>query len=166
MSHLPLTTVRETNRLDVPLILGFIRKKATFDGVLDRVEATEERLAEELFGPRPVAFVLFAEVNGEVVGFALYYLTFSSFLARPGIWLDDLFVDESARGQGAGRALLTNLGHLAAQRGYGRMEWVTGVRNEKGLAFYQSNGAQVQERVRVLRLDRTGMEKLTRLGTP
>ncbi len=164
MSHLPLTTVRETNRHDVPMILGFIRKKATFDGALHRVEATEERLGEELFGPRPVAFVLFVEVNGEVVGFALYYLTFSSFLARPGIWLDDLYVDESARGQGAGRALLTYLGHLAKQRGYGRVEWVTGVSNEKGLAFYQRNGAQVQERVRVLRLDRNGMEQLTRLA--
>jgi GNAT superfamily N-acetyltransferase len=164
MSQTQGITIREANRQDTPLILGFIRKKAAFDGVPDWVEATEEKLASELFGPRPVAFVLFAEAGGKVVGFAIYFLTFSSFLARPGIWLDDLFVDESARGQGAGKALLTHLAKLAEERGYGRIEWVTAVHNASGLAFYQRNGAKVQETVRVLRLDRSGVSRLANRG--
>ena len=157
-------TIREATKLDVPLILGFIQKKAAFDGVLHRVEATEEKLAGELFGPRPGAFVLFAEIGEEVVGFAIYYLTFSSFLARPGIWLDDLYVEERARGQGAGQALLAHLAKIADERGYGRVEWVTAAANAKGLAFYQRNGARMQETVRVLRLDRPAISRLAQEG--
>ena len=92
---------------------------------------------------------MFAEIDGKPVGFAIYFLTFSSFLARPGIWLDDLYVDENARGLGAGKALLAHLAKLADERGYGRVEWVTAANNEKGLAFYRRNGARVQEVVRV-----------------
>ena len=165
MSHRPVIKIREATKQDASLIFDFIRKKATFDGVLHRVEATEEKLADELFGSQPVAFVLFAEIDAHVVGFAIYFLTFSSFLARPGIWLDDLFVDESSRGRGAGKALLSHLGKLAEQRGYGRVEWVTAAHNAKGLAFYQSNGARVQDTVRVLRLDRTGISQLAHHGT-
>jgi GNAT superfamily N-acetyltransferase len=165
MAHIPVIKIREATKEDAALVFDFIRKKATFDGVLHRVEATEEKLAAELFGARPVAFVLFAEIDSHVVGFAIYFLTFSSFLARPGIWLDDLFVDESSRGKGAGKALLSHLGKLAEQRGYGRVEWVTAAHNAKGLAFYRRNGAQVQDTVRVLRLDRTGISQLAQNGT-
>ena len=112
-----------------------------------------------------MAFVLFAEIESHVVGFAIYFLTFSSFLARPGIWLEDLFVDESSRGRGAGKALMSHLGLLAEQRGYGRVEWVAATDNAKGLAFYERNGAQVQDTIRVLRLDRTGISKLAHYGT-
>jgi GNAT superfamily N-acetyltransferase len=164
MSHTSTIKIREATRQDASLILDFIRKKATFDGVPHLVEATEEQLATELFELRPVAFVLFAEIDGRVVGFAIYFLTFSSFLARPGIWLDDLFVEESSRGQGAGKALLSHLGKLADQREYGRIEWVTAAHNAKGLAFYQRNGARVQDTVRVLRLDRTGISQLAHHG--
>lgn len=156
--------VRETRREDVALILDFIRKKAAFDGVPDWVEATEAKLASELFGPKPMAFVLFAESEGKAVGFAIYFLTFSSFLARPGIWLDDLFVDESERGHGAGKALLAHLAKIADERGYGRIEWVTAADNAKGLAFYRSKGARVQEAVRVLRLDRKAIADLSGKG--
>lgn len=165
MSRIPVIKIREATRQDTALILGFIRKKAEFDGVPHWVEATEDKLTAELFGPRPVAFVLFAELDDQVVGFAIYFLTFSSFLARPGIWLDDLFVEEGSRGQGAGKALLTHLGKLADQRGYGRIEWVTAADNAKGLAFYQRNGARVQETVRVLRLDRDAISQLAHHGT-
>jgi GNAT superfamily N-acetyltransferase len=156
--------VREARREDVALILSFIRKKAAFDGVPDWVEATEEKLASELFGSKPVAFVLFAEIEGKAVGFAIYFLTFSSFLSRPGIWLDDLYVDESARGRGAGKALLSHLAKIADERGYGRIEWVTADNNAKGLAFYRSKGARVQETVRVLRLDRKAIFELAGRG--
>ena len=164
-SPVPVIKIREAVRQDAALILRFIRKKSEFDGVPHWVEATEEKLAAELFGPQPVAFVLFAERDGQVIGFALYFLTFSSFLASPGIWLDDLFVEEGSRGQGAGKALLTHLGRLAEQRGYGRIEWVTAAHNTKGLAFYQRNGARVQETVRVLRLDRNAISRLAQHGT-
>jgi len=164
MTKTPNITIREAVPQDVGLILSFIRKKAAFDEVPDWVEATEEKLQSELFGPQPRAFVLFAEASGQVVGFAIYFLTFSSFMARPGIWLDDLFVDESARGQGAGKALLAHLAKLADERGYGRVEWVTAAHNAKGLAFYQRNGARVQDVVRVLRLDRPAISRLAHNG--
>lgn len=160
----PEIKIREATRQDAALILHFIRRKAEFDGLLQEVEATEEGLLAELFGPRPAAFVLFAEVEGQVTGYALYFLTFSSFLARPGLWLDDLFVVESSRGQGVGRALLTHLARLAEQRGYGRIEWVTAADNAKGLAFYQRNGARLQDTVRVLRLDGDAISRLAQQG--
>jgi len=164
MTKAPNITIREAVPEDVGLILGFIRKKAAFDGVPHWVEATKEKLLNELFGPQPRAFVLFAEAGGQVAGFAIYFLTFSSFMARPGIWLDDLFVDESARGQGAGKALLAYLARLADQRGYGRVEWVTAADNAAGLAFYKRNGARVQEVVRVLRLDIPAISRLAQHG--
>lgn len=164
MSNTSVVRIREATKQDASLILSFIRKKAVFDGVPDWVEATEEKLADELFGPKPVAFVLFAEIEGKAVGFAIYFLTFSSFLARPGIWLDDLYVDESARGRGAGKALLAHLAKIAEERGYGRVEWVTAADNAKGLAFYRRNGSRVQETVRVLRLDRKAISELARKG--
>jgi len=165
MTNTPKITIREAVPQDVGLILSFIRKKAAFDEMPHSVEATEKKLQSELFGPQPRAFVLFAEVSGQVVGFAIYFLTFSSFMARPGIWLDDLFVDESARGQGAGKVLLAHLAKLAEKRGYGRVEWVTAAHNAKGLAFYQRNGALVQDVVRVLRLDRPAISHLAHDGT-
>ena len=164
MSYSSIVTIREATKQDAALILSFIRKKAVFDGVPDWVEATEAKLASELFGTKPVAFVLFAEMEGKAVGFAIYFLTFSSFLARPGIWLDDLYVDESERGRGAGKALLAHLAKIAKERGYGRVEWVTAADNAKGLAFYRRNGARVQETVRVLRLDRKAISELARRG--
>jgi GNAT superfamily N-acetyltransferase len=156
--------VREAIPADVSLILSFIRKKAEFDKVPHWVEATEDRLLSELFCQNPKAFVIFAEINNETVGFAICFFTFSSFLARPGIWLDDLFVDENFRGRGAGRALLTYLAKISDARGYGRIEWVTSATNEKGLDFYKRNGAQVQDRIRVLRLNRSGISILSQTG--
>ncbi|HEV2694653.1 MAG TPA: GNAT family N-acetyltransferase [Verrucomicrobiae bacterium] len=160
----PNLKIREATVDDVRLILGFIRKKAAFDGVPHKVEATEARLAAELFGPQPVATALFAEISGQTVGFVLYFRTFSTYLCRPGIWLDDLFVEESARGHGIGKALLAHIAKIAADRGYGRVEWVTAATNTKGVEFYQRNGAQVQDAVRVLRLDREAISKLAHDG--
>jgi GNAT superfamily N-acetyltransferase len=157
--------IREATAEDTPVILDFIRKKAAFDGVPQWVEATPDKLSQALFGPRPMAFVIFAEIAGKIAGFAIYYLTFSSFLARPGIWLDDLFVHENERGKGAGKALLKHLAKLAEERGYGRVEWVTAAQNAKGLAFYQKNGAQVQDVVRVLRLNQTSISRLAQSDT-
>ena len=154
-------TIRDALPEDMSLLLTFIRKKAAFDGVPDWVEATEHLLREQLFSERPAAFVTFGELGGKPVGFAIYFLTFSSFLGRPGIWLDDLYVDEAYRGRGVGAALLTHLAKVAEAKGYARIEWVTAVDNEKGLAFYHRNGAALQNRVRLLRL---GEEELTHLA--
>jgi GNAT superfamily N-acetyltransferase len=159
-----IINVREALPVDVPLILSFIRKKAAFDKVPHWVEATEDRLFSELFGPNPKAFVIFAEIDKHVIGFAICFFTFSSFLAKPGIWLDDLFVDEEFRGRGAGSALLTYLARISDSRGYGRIEWVTAATNEKGLDFYKRNGAEVQERIRVLRLNRSEISRLSKAG--
>jgi GNAT superfamily N-acetyltransferase len=165
MTTTPGLTIRQATADDVPLILSFVRKKAAFDQVPHLVEASEEMLRKELFGYRLSAFVVLADLDGRTVGFALYFLTFSSFLARPGIWLDDLFVNEDARGIGVGSALLVYLSKIAHERGYGRVEWVTADMNHDGLEFYRRNGAQVQDTVRVLRLDRSGIAKLAETGT-
>jgi GNAT superfamily N-acetyltransferase len=156
--------VRSATPADVAVILGFIKRKAAFDGVPDWVEATEDALREALFGSHPTTHVLLGELDGRVAGFAIYFLTFSSFLARSGIWLDDLYVDEGDRGSGVGSALLTRLAAIAAERGYGRLEWVTATDNTKGLAFYRRNGAEIQEKVRLLRLGRKELSRLAREG--
>ena len=152
--------IREAKREDASLLLDFIRKIAIFDKSLSSVEATEQKLVNQLFGSHPAAFVLFAEIEGQIVGYALYFLTFSSFLARPGIWLDDLYVDEKARGRGAGETLLTHLAKIAHKRGYGRIEWVTADDNAKALSFYQRHGAKVRKTERVLRLDGPAISRL------
>ena len=157
-------TVRDARSTEVSLILGFIRRKATFDGVPDWVEATEESLRAQLFGDRPAAHVMFGELDGQVVGFAIYFLTFSSFLGRVGIWLDDLYVDEHARARGVGAALLRHLAKIATEGGYGRVEWVAAAGNARGLAFYRRNGAEVQDSVRVLRLTRNELNRLAEEG--
>jgi GNAT superfamily N-acetyltransferase len=101
-----------------------------------------------------------------VVGFATYFLTFSSFLGRPGIWLDDLFVEDLYRNKGVGAALLTHLATFADAKGYGRIEWITATDNAKGLAFYQRIGAQIHEGVRLLRLESREVSCLAREGPP
>ena len=159
-------TVRAAEPRDVPLILGFIRRKAAFDGVPGSVEATEQLLNEHLFCRHPAVHVALGAFDGRVVGFASYFLTFSSFLGRPGIWLDDLFVEDLHRNKGVGAALLTHLATLADAKGYGRIEWITATDNAKGLAFYQRIGAQIHEGVRLLRLESRELSRVAREGPP
>jgi GNAT superfamily N-acetyltransferase len=154
--------VREAVREDIPLILTFIGKKAEFDGAADAVEATEGALLRALFGDPPLAHVLLAEAGGSPVGFASYFFTYSTFLARPCIWLDELFVDPDMRGWGIGRVMLAHLAALAKRRGCGRVEWTAAVGNERALAFYRRNGASVRERSRLCRLDAAAIDLLYR----
>jgi GNAT superfamily N-acetyltransferase len=160
MLSTPAITIREASPQDVSLTLDFIRKKAAFDNVSHGVETSEAKLMSSLFGPQPVAFALFAEIDHQVVGYAIYFLNFSSYLARPGIWVEDLFIDEIARGRGAGRALLSYMAKIAADCDYGRIEWVAAKHNTKALEFYQRNGAHILETEKVLRLDRLAIERL------
>lgn len=153
-------TLRPAVESDIPLILDFIARKAEFDGVPEMVEATAEKLRHTLFADPPLAYVLLAEIEGQAVGFASYYFTFSTFLARPGLWLDDLFVTPEVRGRGIGRALLARLADLARARGCGRIEWTAAVTNDRGLAFYRRNGASVREGTRLCRLNAEAIDRL------
>jgi GNAT superfamily N-acetyltransferase len=126
---------------DVPLILAMIRGLAEYEKLADMVVATEERLRDTLFGPRPAAEVLLANLDGACVGFALFFPTYSTFLAQPGLYLEDLFVQPDARGKGAGIALLVALAKLAVERGCGRVEWSVLNWNEPSINFYKKLGA-------------------------
>jgi GNAT superfamily N-acetyltransferase len=126
---------------DVPLILSFIRKLAEYEKLSHMVVATEEAIREHVFGTNPVAEVLLAYWDGELVGFALYFRNFSTFLGQAGIYLEDLFVEPEHRGKGIGKALLIRLAKIAVERGYGRLEWAVLDWNTPSIEFYRSLGA-------------------------
>jgi len=127
---------------DSPTILGFIRELAEYEKLLHEVVADEAAIRSTLFGLHPAAEVLLAELAGTPVGFALFFQTYSTFLAKPGLWLEDLFVQPAARGKGIGAALMAALARVAVQRSYGRFEWSVLDWNEPALTFYASLGAQ------------------------
>ena len=130
------------NERDIPLIHAFVRELAEYERLLHEVVATDDELRRTLFGPRPAAEILIAYDGAEPVGFALFFQTYSTFLAKPGLYLEDLFVRPSARGKGIGRKLLTYLARLAVERNYGRLEWRVLDWNETAIRFYRSIGAQ------------------------
>lgn len=135
--------LRPASAADVPLILKFIRALAEFEKLSHEVEATEARLKETLFPAdgRPAAECILAFEGTEATGFALFYQTYSTFLARPGIHLEDLFVVPERRGRGIGRELLLHVARLANSRGCGRMEWTVLDWNERAVKFYEGIGA-------------------------
>ena len=135
--------IRKATRNDVPLILDFIRKLAEYEKLSHEVVATEEMLDSYLFGEKVAAEVVIAYYGERAVGCALYYLSFSTFLAKPGIYLEDLFVLEEHRGKGYGKALLTYLAREAVEKGYGRLEWAVLDWNEPSIEFYKSLGAKM-----------------------
>lgn len=147
-------SLRPATSADVPLILVFIRGLAAYEKLLPEVEATEERLRAALFPAdgRPAAECLLAFVSGNPAGFALYYTNFSTFLAKPGLYLEDLFVQPELRGQGVGKALLLHLAQLANTRGYGRMEWTVLDWNQPAIEFYESIGARRMREWQICRL--------------
>ena len=133
--------VRSATPADLDLIAGFIRKLADYEKLTHEVRFEDEVLRRNLFGDRPAAEVLIGEVDGAPAGFALFFQTFSTFEGRPGIYLEDLFVEPHARGAGLGRALLTRLATLVRERGGARLEWSVLDWNELGKGFYRSIGA-------------------------
>jgi len=155
-------TIRSARPSDVATILDLIRQLAVYEKLLHEVVGDEALLERHLFGPRPAAEVLIAERGEKPVGFALFFSTFSTFLTRPGIWLEDLFVIPEARGQGIGKALLTTLARIAHERGYGRVEWSVLDWNEPAIGFYKSLGAIPMDEWTTYRL--TG-EALTKVAT-
>ena len=156
-------TIDPATRDDTPLILEFICELAEYERLRDRVVASEADLRHWLFGANPVAEVVIAREAGAPVGFAVFLTSFSTFLGRPGIYLEDLFVREAARGRGVGRALLGHLAQLADRRGWGRVEWAVLDWNEPAIGFYERLGAQILRDWRVCRL--TG-DALKRLASP
>ncbi len=154
-------TLRAAEPRDLPAIVGLIGELAAFEQLTHLLAVTPERLAPHLFGARPVAEARVAEVDGQVVGFALFFTNFSTFLARPGLYLEDLYVQPAHRGAGIGRALLQHLGALALERDYGRFEWSVLDWNENAIRFYEKLGATVMPDWRICRV--TG-EALARLG--
>jgi len=134
-------TVRPADETDVPAILQFIRDLANYERLEHEVVATEAKLREGLFGARPYAEVVLACLQGEPVGFALFFHNFSTFLGQPGIYLEDLYVRPEARGHGVGRRLLSWLAATAVSRGCGRLEWAVLDWNEPSIHFYRNLGA-------------------------
>jgi len=137
---------------DVGVILGFIRALAAYERLADAVVADEAALAATLFGPRPAAEVLIVEADGRPRGFALFFTSYSTFLAKPGLYLEDLFVEPDARGRGLGLALMATLAQLCVARGYGRFEWSVLDWNQPALDFYRALGAAPQDEWTVQRL--------------
>ncbi|MGB5591354.1 MAG: GNAT family N-acetyltransferase [Gammaproteobacteria bacterium] len=142
---------------DAPLVLSFIRRLARYEKLEDAVEATEQGLVAALFGPRPAAEVVLAEYRGDAVGFAVFFHNFSTFVGKSGLYLEDLFVDPSARGLGIGKTLLAFLAHLARERGCGRIEWSVLDWNTPAIDFYRRLGAQPMTDWSVFRLDQTAL---------
>ncbi|HEY6187227.1 MAG TPA: GNAT family N-acetyltransferase [Pyrinomonadaceae bacterium] len=133
--------IEKASEGDVPVILSFIRELAEYERMSDEVVATEDLLRTALFGERAMAEVVIAYRDEQAVGFALFFHNFSTFLGQPGIYLEDLYVQPHARGQGIGRALLAHLARLAKERGCGRVEWAVLDWNEPAIRFYQGLGA-------------------------
>ena len=134
--------IRTATEADVPTILSFILLLAEYEKLAQEVTATPEQLREQLFGAKPPAEVVLACEAGRPVGLALFFTNFSTFLAKPGIYLEDVFVLPEARGKGYGRALLIHLARLAVERGCGRFEWAVLDWNQPALDFYRSLGAE------------------------
>jgi GNAT superfamily N-acetyltransferase len=145
-------TIRLATAVDVPTILGFIRALARYEKLEHEVVADEAALHATLFGPRPAAEVLIARVADAPVGFALFFANYSTFLAKPGLYLEDLFVDPAARGRGVGLALMSALAQIAVRRNYGRFEWAVLDWNQPALDFYASLGAAPQSEWTVQRV--------------
>ena len=159
--------LRPAEPRDVPAIVGLISELAAFENLTHLLQLTPERLAPHLFGERPVVESVVAELaggggdgdggegragGGTVVAFALYFSNFSTFLAQPGLYLEDLYVQPAFRGAGIGKALLSHLGALAVARGYGRFEWSVLDWNENAIRFYEKMGATVMPEWRICRV--------------
>jgi len=145
-------TIRPATAADIPAILGFIRALAKYERLEDACVATEESLGATLFGARAYAEVVFACINGTPVGFALFFHNYSTFLAKPGIYLEDLFVNPEVRGRGIGKLLLQWLAKTAVERDCGRLEWSVLDWNEPSILFYKSLGAVPMSEWQIFRL--------------
>jgi GNAT superfamily N-acetyltransferase len=144
--------LRAAEPRDVPAIVGLIRELADFEHLSHLVQVTPQSLHPQLFGDKPAAEAVVAERGGQVIGFALFFTNFSTFLGLPGLYLEDLYVQPPHRGSGVGRALLSHLAGLANQRGYGRFEWSVLDWNVNAIRLYEGMGATVMPEWRICRV--------------
>jgi len=156
--------IREAGREDIPQILDLIRELSVYENLADQVVATEDLLSESLFGDVAIAEAFLADVDGDTVGFALFYQTFSTFLAQTGIYLEDLFVKPAHRGRGIGRALLERVASEAHARRCGRLEWSVLDWNEPAIRFYESLGAVAMDEWTTYRLTSQDIYRLAGPG--
>ncbi len=147
-SHL----IRFSEPGDVAAIVALIGELAEFEQLTHLLALTADKLQPYLFGPKPVVEALVGEVEGEVVAYALFFTNFSTFLAKPGLYLEDLYVRQAHRGSGMGKALLTRMAQIAVERDYGRFEWSVLDWNEEAIRFYEGMGASVMPEWRICRL--------------
>ena len=159
-------TVRAATAADVPLVLAFIRELAVYERLEHQVVATQADLTTALFGARPYAEVVFACLDGREVGFALFFHNFSTFLGKPGIYLEDLFVRPESRGRGIGKRLLAWLAALALERGCARLDWAVLDWNEPSIGFYKGLGAVALDDWMTMRLTGEALERLARGRLP
>lgn len=145
---------------EIPKLLELIHELARFEKLEHEVEATAESLTQSLFGPRPAAGALFARCDGEVAGYAIYFFTFSSFVGRAGIWLEDVYVRPPFRKRGLGRGLIEAVARIGVERGCGRFEWTALNWNEHALDFYRRLGARVMNEWVLLRINPPDLPRL------
>jgi len=161
---MPELSIRAAERSDLSLILSLIRELAEYEREPDAVEATVEGLERHLFGEGygrgPAAECVIGEIDGHSQGFALYFVNFSTWRGRPGLYLEDLFVRPAARGRGLGRALFLHLAALAVERGFGRMEWAVLDWNTPAIDFYRALGARAMDAWTVYRLTDAELRRL------
>ncbi len=155
--------LRLAERRDVGQILQFITALAEYEQLLDQVVATEQKLLDTLFGDKPYAEVVIAEYQQQPAGFALFFHNYSTFLAKPGIYLEDLFVLPELRGKGIGKALITYLAQLAVSRDCGRLEWSVLDWNQPAIDFYQSLGATMLHDWRINRVTGASLQQMAGL---
>jgi GNAT superfamily N-acetyltransferase len=155
-----VTSLSTATAADTGVLLSLIRELAEYERLSSQVIATEERIRESLFGSNPRAEALIARVEGDVAGFALYFHNYSTFLAKPGVYLEDLFVRPPFRGRGIGRALLSRLATIALERGCGRFEWAVLDWNKDAIGFYEALGARPMNDWTVYRLTGDALQRL------
>ena len=145
---------------DEALLLELVRELAEYERLAHEVEATPAVLAESLFADQPAAEAVIAEWQGRAAGFALFFTNFSTFVGRPGLYLEDLYVREAFRGRGIGKGLLLHLAGIARERNYGRMEWSVLDWNQPAIDFYHSLGAKPMDEWTVFRLDESALQRV------
>jgi GNAT superfamily N-acetyltransferase len=153
-------SINQIKRDEVAGLLELIRELAHFERLEHEVEATVEVLTESLFGEKPVAGALIARMDGEMAGYALYFFTFSSFIGRAGIWLEDLYVRPAFRRKGLGRALIEAVARIGAEKNCGRFEWTALGWNKNALDFYRKLGAKTMDEWVLVRLNAEGLKRV------
>jgi GNAT superfamily N-acetyltransferase len=153
-------TIAPATSDDIPTILGLIRELADYEKLSHMVQATEESLRRDLFGPRPFAEILIGRLDGQAVGYALFFHSYSTFLAKPGIYLEDVYVQPAARGVGVGKALFRAVATVAHERGCGRLEFSVLDWNQPSIDFYRALGSEALEEWTMYRLTEDAIARL------